>query len=385
MTAAIIPAVMLFLAAAMTLILNVFVIVVIARRKRLRTPETMPSSMIYIHLAVVDIIAALLWTLYTALSAANGQWFISDQTVGRALCKQQVYIMGFCNLVNAHTLAALMAERFLKVFKPSKHQQIFFDFVILLFILSIYIFDGLLASYPMWGFGDVSYFANMYQCAVDYEKSTSHFQFTLVIHFALPITLIIAFYLAIIIRVHILKTRYGPGNIIVVEENLNIIGDSYGDRLKDRYKQFEESPIKSTRAKRLKEHNNDGFQIGDEDDYSSSDNENVKQEQNEKDFEKKRRKRKQKKMYYLSKLDMQTTHMYALIAALYFILWIPFIVQGILYTYFFYEIKLSNTFVIATVCMANFVSCCKVPFYLISDKLRAALQKTLGFGRDTQK
>lgn len=386
MAADIIPTIFLCLAITLALIMNVLFIVVFIRRKRLRTPSSFPVSMILVHLACIDLIAALLWTLYTAISAATGSWIITDSNSSSydILCRQQVYIMTFCNLISAHTLMVLMFERFLFVFKPSKHQEIVFDFVVLLLLISLYVFDGVISTFPLWGFGELKYFSDQYQCAVDYAESSSHFQFTLTLHFCLPIAVIVGFYIAILIRVLFLQKRRTPDGAIVLEENLNAVGDSYSDRLKEQYKRFQGAGARAVKpkVKDTKVNKKDGF-VSDDEDFNSSDEEKSKSDEFaviSRDYKERSNKKRQRKMYYLSRSDLREAHMYALISAVYFVLWIPYIIRSILYTYHYYTVDISPMVSLTTVCISHFCSCFKLPFYLLSDRLRGAIMKTLGFG-----
>ncbi|XP_060603656.1 uncharacterized protein LOC132756572 [Ruditapes philippinarum] len=379
----IIPTLFLCLAALLALVMNIYFLVVFIRRKRLRTPTTLPISMVLVHLACIDLIATFLWTIFAAISAINSAWVISDEdsSLYKPLCDTQVYVMSFCNVITAHTLMALMFERFLWIFKPSKRQEIVFDLVVVVFLVALYVFDGGISSFVLWGFGTAIYFPEQYQCSVDYELSVSHFQFTLAMHYWIPIVVIIALYVAILIRVRILMTRRGPGGVIVLEENLKAVGDSYSDKLKEIYMKFQGAGAKSVKpkVKEVKPKSNDGF-VSDDDDYNSSDDEKSKKDPANvmsRDYDEKPEKKRERKMYFLSRQDMRETHMYALISAVYFSLWTPYMVRSILYTYYFYDISISSEVVATVAILTHFSTSIKVPIYLMSDRLRKAMRKTL--------
>lgn len=379
----IIPTLLLGIIIVTILAMNVFFLVVFIKRRRLRSPETLPVSLVLVHLACIDLIAALLWTLLTTVSAATGTWIISDTTSSlyTPFCKLQVYVMTFCNIITAHTLMALMLERFLWIFKPSKRQEIMIDTVVVLFLVSIYIFDGVISSFTSWGFGHVRFFADQHQCAVAYEESVSHFQFTMAMHYWIPITAIIAMYVAILIRVKILQKRRGPDGVIVLQENLKAKGDSYSDRLKQMYMKFQASGTKSVkpRVKEVKKPKNDGF-VSDDDDFNSSDEEKSKADKNvmSRDYEEKPEKPRERKLYFLSRSDLREAHMYALISAVYFGLWLPYVIRSILYTYYYYDYDINASIVKTTVILSHLSICFKIPFYLMSDRMRGAMKKTLG-------
>ncbi|KAL4232402.1 hypothetical protein ACF0H5_009970 [Mactra antiquata] len=387
MSGDIISTVVLGLAILLVLVFNIFFLVVFIRRKRLRTPKSVPISMLLLHLALIDVIAALAWTLYTLLSAQAGKWFVSDDS--NALCKQQVFVMMFCNIITAHTLMALMFERFLWIFKPSKHQEIVFDLVILLFLLALYLFDGGIAGFTMWGFGEVAYFTEQNQCAVDYVQSVSHLNFTLAMHYWIPMGVIIGMYIAILIRVGFLKRRRVGNGPLVLEENMKVLGDSYADRLKMQYLKFKDAGSRSVKPKvnEAKEVDNEGYQ-SDDDDFNSSDEEKSKNDgpqSTSRDYVMKKKSRQQKKIYTLSRNDLRETHMYALIALIYFACWMPYVIRSIIWTYYYFDIQISATVTMATVCISHFCSCFKLPFYFLSDKLRGAMLKTLGCKKGNSK
>lgn len=377
MSVNLIPTLCLGLAIVLVIIFNVFFIVVFTKRRRLRTPATLPVSLLLLHLAVIDIIAALLWTLFTLNYAAGDFWKIEDFDI---LCRVQVYFMTFCNIISAHTLMALMFERFLWIFKPSKHQEIVFDFVVVLFLIALYAFDGGIATFTLWGFGGYSYFDDQYQCAVDYELSTSHFQFTLAMHFWIPVAVILGLYIAILIRIKVLQRRREPGCLIVLEENLAVVGDSYADRLKQQYNKFQGAGSKfvKPKVKESKIVDKDGF-ASEDDDFNSSDEELIKSDEPvmSRDYQIKKKKRQQRKIYNLSRNALKEAHMYAIISAVYFILWMPYVVRSILWTYYFLEVEISRDIVVTVVVVSHFCSCFKVPFYLLSDRMKAAMKKTM--------
>ncbi|XP_052773439.1 uncharacterized protein LOC128212172 [Mya arenaria] len=368
-----IQAAVLCVAIAITLVFNVFVIVLVALRKRLRTPVTFPRSIIYVFIAVIDILGALFWTLFTVLEALDMKLLQDHMNT----CKAQVVVMFICNLLNAHVLAALMFERFLKLFKPSKHQEIFFDLIVILFLVTLLVFDTVIANFPTWGFGEVSFFEDQNQCGVDFSYSVSHLQFTIILHYALPLVLVIGFYVAINIRLCTLRKRRAPNGDIIVEEDLTVVGDSYSDRLKAMYSKFKDAGSSSTKPKvkeETKGYNNDGYHS--DEDVGSSDEENVNGENVSQ--KKSKTAMKLKKTHYLARADVMTTHMYALMSLLYFGMWTPYIAWAIIHTYYYYDTAMSADVILTIVILTHFGACVKVPLYFLSEKMRAAVGKTFG-------
>lgn len=367
-----IPFAILCLIILFALFINIFIITVIAKRKRLHTDVTLPSSIIYAFLCAVDVVGACTWTFFTALTYFNG--FVGDNDF---LCRMQVVIMFLCNLLNGHVLTVLMFERFLKIFKPSKHTEIYFDLVIVLFLIAITVFDAVVASFPAWelNFGEITYFADQGQCSVDFSFSESHFRLTIIMHFAIPVGLILIFYVATLIRLCHLKKHRAPNGDIIVEENMEVRGDSYSDRLKAMYARFQDSRSTRPAIKDEREgYNNDGYH-SDEDNFNSDDEKEDAQESRKGQNE---RRVNAKKTHYLTKSDVWATHMYALMSLVYFALWTPYLAWIILFTYYYYDTRVSSDAMMVFVVLSHLGACAKAPFYLLSERMRTAIKKTLG-------
>lgn len=337
-----------------------------------------PVVIFLLSLTFVDTLAAGLWTVFAALSSVSGEWALPDE-----ICRLQVWFMWFCNAVNMHILTILMFERFLRFYMPSKHQEIVFDTVALLAICGIWVFDAVIAAFPMWGYGETAYFSTQYQCAVDYELHVTQLHFTLAVHFVIPVCLILGFYIASLVRLITIRRKLQPGQAIILEENMDVQGDGFSERLKRQYLKFKNPGEKSKQPKIECRLDGDGFKR--ESDESSDDD--VKQTtQNEKgiNFEdggkvavkKKKEKRSKRKTHYLSRDDVLLTHMVGLTTLVYLICWILYIAQAYIYTYA--HKTLGDTLVLVSVCLSHFGSCIKMTCYLLYPRIRNALKKTFG-------
>ena len=339
-----------------------------------------PLIMFILSLTVVDTLGAVFWTIFTSISSTTGEWTLTDE-----ICRMQVWFMGFCNAVNMHTLAILMFERFLRVFIPSKHQEIVFDTVVLITIISLWLFDAVIATFPVWGWGETDYFSNQYQCAIDYEKHESQLHFTLVMHFILPCVLAACFYTACLIRLHLVRRKLQPGQAIILEENMGIKGDGYSERLKRQYMKFKDTGDNSKKA-RIKESKLDQDGFKEESDEGSTDDE--KPRQKDKDCKESTKMKKttkkeriQKKTHYLSREDILLIHMFGLMTLSYFLSWFLYIIQAYIYTYS--PKTLDDTFVITAVCLSHFGAFVKVPFYFMYPRIIYSIKKSFSRNNDT--
>ena len=366
----------LCIAIGLTLIFSGIFLFIFIRRGRMKKPVII----FLLSLAFVDTLAAVLWTVFAALSSALGEWALPD-----IICRLQVWFMGFSNAVNMHILTILMFERFLRFFMPSKHQEIVFDTVALLAIFGIWLFDAVIASFPVWGYGETAYFSTQYQCAVDYELHVSQLHFTLAVHFVVPVFLIACFYIASLIRLKAIRRKLQPGQAIILEENMDIQGDGFSERLKRQYLKFKNPGEKTKQPKIESRLDSDGFKRESDE---SSENDEKQMPQNEKNInfedggkmatKKKKEKRSKRKTHYLSRDDVLLTYMVGLVTLVYVVCWILYVVQAYIYTYS--PKTLGDTFVLASVCLSHFGSCIKVPFYLMYPRIRNALKRTFGVG-----
>ena len=362
------------IAIALTLIFSGIFLLVFIKRGRMKKPVVM----FLLSLAFVDTLAAGLWSVFTALTSVSGEWALPDE-----ICRLQVWFMWFTNAVNMHILTILMFERFLRFFMPSKHQEIVFDTVALLAIGGIWLFDGVIASFPMWGYGETAYFSTQYQCAVDYELHVTQLHFTLAVHFILPVCLILGFYIASLVRLNVIRRRLQPGQAIILEENMEFRGDGFSERLKRQYLKFKNPGEKTKQAKIECRLDADGFKR-ESDDESSDDDVIQTTRKDDVNFEdggkmavkKKKPKTSKRKTHYLSRDDVLLTHMVGLAALVYLICWFLYIVQAYIYTYA--HKTLGDTLVLVAVILSHFGSCLKFPCYLLYPRIRNSLKKTFG-------
>ena len=374
----------LCIAMALTFIFTGIFLFTFIRRGRMKTPVII----FLLSLSVADTIAALLWTIFTALSSTTGEWTLPDE-----ICRMQVWFMGFCNVVNMYILLILMFERFLKFYMPSKHQEIVFDTVVLITVAAVCLLGAVIASFPVWGWGETAYFSSQYQCAVDYELHESQLHFTLVMHFVLPLVLIASFYAASLIKLRIIRRKLQPGQAIVLEENMEVQGDGYSERLKRQYAKFKNPGEKSKQPKVESRLDKDGFKRESDDsssDSSSSDDEKqTKQKDKDLKFDgggketvkKKKEKKSKRKTHYLSRDDIWLVHMFGIVTLSYFLCWFLYIIQAYIYTYS--PKTLGSTLVLASVCLSHFGSCIKVPIYLMYPRIRNCCKKSFRIGRDS--
>ncbi|XP_061174303.1 5-hydroxytryptamine receptor 1F-like [Saccostrea echinata] len=307
----------------LSVILNCFLFFICVKRKRLRKP----SQYFLISLAVVDILAVAGWLSLTAVSLFNDGWIFPSE-----ICKVQEYIMSLWLFLNSHSFVLLAFDRCLLFVRPSKHSEIFINTVVLIMLLALWLFDGILAAFPYFGWGTVSYFSNQFQCAMDHEKNIRETNFVTALCFGIPITLCMGMYLFIFIMIRKIKKREDDNGALIVERNRKAIGDSYSQRLRNQQYRFQNAGTRAIKPNIGKKftYTEDGYISND-----SSDDENTK-ETVQKGTQKQNVQ--QKKVYHMAKNDTLLTKTYIIMTCLTFLLWLPYLVV----TYIFLKDRFAN-------------------------------------------
>ncbi|KAL3874631.1 hypothetical protein ACJMK2_037617 [Sinanodonta woodiana] len=368
----------------LAIFVNILFIIVFVCRKSLRTAP----NYLLVNLTVADILSVLFWTSFTTVSAAHNAWVLPEK-----VCSVQVFFMSFCSLLNTHTLAILMIERFLKILKPSKHDIIFTDTVVTVLIVGLWVFDAVIAFQPLVGWGNFHYYENQYQCAMYYETSMSQMSFSVALTFGIPLFTVLAFYISIVLRIKILKRKTESGGAIVLEENYKAKGDTYADRLKRQQMKFKDvGRMKKKPVLQRKETvTNDGYissgsNASSNEEKMSSDDEkypstarkkkpkkktkNIEQKKNEDSVE--------RKIYFLYKRDFIITNVFLIVTLVYMGCWSIYLALNYIRVNQLYNgIAISGDLFTAAVWLSHCGSLVKIPFYLISKQFRSGLTQTI--------
>lgn len=283
------------------LVFNIILLLVYSRRKLLRQAP----KYFLINLAIIDIISALLWTSFSAISALMGSW-----KLGTRLCQLQEFTMSFCFLVNMHTFMILALERCLFLLKPSKHREICMNTVIVIVIASLWLFDGIISIFPFTGWGEISYFENQFQCSMDTEKNTRQMKFATAIGVGIPLVVMIATYILMFVKIRLLKKANPPGGQIILEQDDLANGDSYAARLRRQQLKFQNAGLKKKKPVLGLKIDTNGYA---KDESSEDENDTTGTAS-------------VKNTYFLYNSDVALIKTYALVAGVYILLWLPYII-----------------------------------------------------------
>lgn len=348
-----------------SIILNILAAVIYCKKKRL---HNVASKYFLMNLAIIDIIAACLWSSLTALSIISLGWILPTE-----VCKVQVVFMFFCILINMHTFLVLAFERLILFHKPSKHEEIFINKVVVILIAGIWFFDGTISAFPiMFNWGVIAYFQNQYQCAMDYEKNSRQMNFMLVIAFVIPFLAIVVVNVFIIIRMKILQRRTTPGNAIILEKDHRPNGDNYASRLKKQNYRFQNAGTKTKKPTMEKktEYTNSGY-VSNSDTNSSDDEERKAEAVKIKD------RKPTKKPFHLNRNDVTLTRTYLIVTGVYILLWLPYIIVSYITTFQFTS-TVPDAVVTAVVIVSHCVSFVKPIIYVLHNpQLRKCLKGVL--------
>lgn len=284
-------------------VFNIILFVVYFKRKQLRQP----TKYFLVSLAVVDIISVICWTPFSAVSAFLGEWRFPT-----SVCQLQEFAMSFCLLLNMHTFMILALERGLFLLKPSRHGEMCINTVVIILLVAVWLFDGIISVFPFAGWGEISYFANQFQCSMDYPKNIRQMQFATTVAIGIPFLVMLVAYIIIFVRLRKLQKSVPEGGQIVLEVADFANGDSYAARLKRQQLKFQNAGMKSKKPVLGREFDQNGY-VNDD---SSDDDTKVSKED----------KAKVKNIYYLYRSDVTLIKTYFIASITYLLMWIPFII-----------------------------------------------------------
>ncbi|XP_033735922.1 melanopsin-B-like [Pecten maximus] len=296
--------------AVLTLVFNVLFLFVFFRRKRMR----IPAKYFVANLAFVDILGAGFWTSFSVLAVLDDGWSLSFD-----ICKLQQFFANFCILINMHTLLFLAFERALMIYKPSRHFEIFQRLVMIIAIAALWTFDVILSLFPVSGWGEVAYFTNQYQCAMNYDENVRQMHFSTAITFGIPIVFLALCYVLIFIRIKKLRENMSPEGAMTLEVNDVASGDTYSARLKRQQLKFQDAGRKRKKPTigKVVRYTEDGYESNE----SSTDEEDEKE-----NITKKPEPEGMKRVYYLSKRDYELVKTYLITTFVVILLWYPHII-----------------------------------------------------------
>lgn len=292
------------------LVFNGILFFVYCKRKPLRHP----TKLFLVSLAVVDFVSIIFWTSFSTISAFLGEWILPTH-----ICQLQEFAMSFCLLLNMHTFMILALERCLFLLKPSRHSTMCIDVIIIILLVSIWLFDGNISIFPFVGWGEISYFEDQFQCSMDYEKNTRQMRFATAIALGIPFLVMLVAYIIIFIKLRKLKKSVSRGGQIILEQADFANGDSYGARLKRQQLKFQNAGMKSKKPVLGREVDQDGYV------RDNSSDEETKVSKTDKS--------KVQNIFYLYKSDVTLIKTYLMVTVVFLLLWLPYVIVTYILTH----------------------------------------------------
>ena len=209
-------------------ILTLFVLVKASQWKK-------SANYLLVNVTTADLLMTLLWGVPAIVSAASWEW-----TLGEAFCIFQEFIGTWCHVVVVHSLLAVGVQKFVLFWKPSKHKEVFYRTVVLVLITGIWVFDLVIALFPLMGWGEVWYSPYQFQCVEDYKISYSLLNFNFVVIYLIPTVSIVALYSLVIHKIREVRKKSGPrrNGKFVLEEDKNVPHETYGQKYAKRQRKY---------------------------------------------------------------------------------------------------------------------------------------------------
>ncbi|XP_066281339.1 melatonin receptor type 1B-A-like [Branchiostoma lanceolatum] len=212
---------------------NVLLLVVFGRSRRLHTYS--PATCFIANMAVVHILAVLLCNVPTIAAALSGDW-----AIGQAMCMVQTFFRTLVLFLQAHTLSVLAFERYLRICRPLKHEEVFSGTVVIIILTGLWFCDTIIALNPFYGWGKIMYHQDGYVCDLDWVKSESLLIFTTLVALVVPLAASAACFIAILRKVLRLRKRVSPDSsaedespsLQQEEEQANNNQETYAEKLR---------------------------------------------------------------------------------------------------------------------------------------------------------
>ena len=147
------------------------------------------ANYLLVNVTVADLLMTLLWGVPAIVSAASWEW-----NLGGEFCTFHESIGTWCHVVLVHSLVTVGVEKFVLFWKPSKHKEVFYRTMVLVLITGIWIFDLVIALFPLVGWGEVWYSPYQFQCVEDYKISYSLLNFNFVVIYLIATVAIVVLY-----------------------------------------------------------------------------------------------------------------------------------------------------------------------------------------------
>nr|XP_006824857.1 PREDICTED: 5-hydroxytryptamine receptor 7-like [Saccoglossus kowalevskii] len=123
-----------------TLVNNFFVLFVFGKVPRLRTPGPMYFLVLLAITQFFGVIFSLVPSLVSVIM--GGEWIM-----GNVFDDVSAYMANLCYHLTVHTLGIICFERYLRICRPLKHEEIFSETVTVIILFGIIFFDCVLAIF----------------------------------------------------------------------------------------------------------------------------------------------------------------------------------------------------------------------------------------------
>ncbi|KAI8482738.1 hypothetical protein Bbelb_395150 [Branchiostoma belcheri] len=207
---------------------NVLLLVVFGRSRRLHTSS--PTTCLIANVAVVHVLAVLLCNVPTIAAALSGVW-----AMGQTMCMVQTFFRTLALLLQAHTLSVLAFERYLRICRPLKHEEVFSGTVVIIILTGLWFCDTIIALNPFYGWGKILFDQDGYTCDLDWVKSESLLIFTTLVALVVPMAAYAACYIAILRKVLRLRKRVSPASTAEDESPSQNLEEEQGNNNQETY------------------------------------------------------------------------------------------------------------------------------------------------------
>ena len=243
----------LFAVLGLSLISNVFLLLVVWNRRRLHTSH-------YVLLAALACGDLIIGGAWTGLSAGA---LLTGFDMSGAVCRLHSYLLTLAQTLSAFLLATLGVERALRMVSPS-HHSVVFGFsggkkclagkkTVAFLIAAEVVFCGVVSSIHLYGTLPVAWISDQRSCGAKFTESLEMLDLTFCFDHAIPYWAVAlpAFGVAFV-KFFLARKKSPPQGEIILERNSYAPGDAYSSRLsKLQHKFRSDKPALQAKPKKL--------------------------------------------------------------------------------------------------------------------------------------
>ena len=192
-----------------------------------------PGIILLLNLTVTDLLLCVLVFPFNIVSGIAGRFVFGESDSVRCMVCQTGIFMTLLTFVSFHTVTLMSIDRLLYLLKPMKYSSMVTPRRTLMVIAIVWVVCGVLASMPIFKFGEMEFGLVIGTCALlligsGQTQTNKYYTLLLLAEISVALLLLIAanFAILLVVKRHIRKARNLRKSELNLTENTNLQGKS---------------------------------------------------------------------------------------------------------------------------------------------------------------